>query len=284
MRHLTRFLICLMLVTAFGLGTVAVQADIIKETILTLAVTKLLDFDADTAAEVVTIDSTNVATTTGLVTITDLRATTNNDTLAEATLRIASTGTFAVDIDNGAFSSAEALQTETNVGAAGSSGTATEYGDGYHHTTVITGLDISGGITSAGSETITGVAYTFPECAIVIHSCVWDGKVYAATATDTAEEFAIGTAAGSGALTTTEQDILVVGVLDGAITTTPGVTHQDTTLSSLNGAGVTPAWYDGTGAAITANVSIYDSSWNNGPETLYITGTLTIVWSFVGDF
>ena len=60
-----------------------------------------LNWDANSAHEVVTIDSTDVATTTGLVTITDLRAGANNDTLAKASFRVASSGSYGANFADG---------------------------------------------------------------------------------------------------------------------------------------------------------------------------------------
>jgi len=52
-----------------------------------------LDWDANVAEEVITINTTDVATTTGLVTITDLRAGVNNDNVIEAPFIITPSGT-----------------------------------------------------------------------------------------------------------------------------------------------------------------------------------------------
>ena len=65
------------------------------------AIAGILDWDGAEAGEVVTIDSTDVATLTSLVEITDLRAGVNNDTAAEASLAINSSGTFALSITSG---------------------------------------------------------------------------------------------------------------------------------------------------------------------------------------
>jgi len=173
-----------------------------------------------------------------------------------------------------------AITTAANVGTAGSSATAAEYGDGYRHTTVLTGVSIAHAVGNGSAEAVTGVVYTFPEGAIIVHGTLVDLVVSAPSITDN-DEIGLGSAAAADddTLTNTEEDILT-GAAGGAITAA-GTDYEANGLP-----GTSPVLLDGTAGAKTVNLNLCSGTGNTwgAADTITITGTVTILWSYLGDY
>lgn len=181
------------------------------------------------------------------------------------------------------------IRTETGVGTAADGITVTEHGDKYHHTTVLTLanfpvlMEDEAGVAAHGGAKL----YDFPEGAISIRGIVSNLAVTKTVATgvisDTFDgDFAVGTAtAGAGAtLTGTEADIL-------PSTATPQAVAGATTAKGQSTA-TQHVVHDGTTTAIDAylNFAIDDADHDIGVATpnLYNTGTITILWDWMGDY
>jgi len=173
-----------------------------------------------------------------------------------------------------------AIKTAANVGAAGSNATAAEYGDGYRHATVLTGISIAHAVGNVSAEAVTGVIYTFPEGAIIVHGSLVDLVVSAPSITDN-DEIGLGSAAAADddTLTGTEEDILT-GAAGGAITSA-GTNYEANGLP-----GTSPVLFDGTAAAVTANLNLCSGTGNTwgAADTITVAGTVTILWSYLGDY
>ena len=174
----------------------------------------------------------------------------------------------------------------SNVGAKnGSTVSVVEYGfGGFLHKTVLTltATPIAIADATAGG----GVKlYTFPDGGITIMGGSFS---VAPTTTSTIAstlksgvtiEMGVGTAsAGAGALTTTEEDLIL-----GA--TGPTSTVINVAAAAIVSAGGTVAILDGSGTAKTANLNIgfVTATDIDADATATLTGTVTLLWAFNGD-
>ena len=172
--------------------------------------------------------------------------------------------------------------TTRNVGTAGTSCTATEYGNGIVHTTVLAVSALSVTMTDAGAAGChgTSVLYTFPAGGVTILGATADLTLTAGAGGigDTAAAVAsVGTAAvgtDNATLTTTEADI----ISSTAYTLVGGTKNADAT-----GPG-TVAFFNGTASAKTANLNIaVPDADSSASDTMTVSGTVNISWLFSPD-
>ena len=185
--------------------------------------------------------------------------------------------------------------TETNltsagVGAvAGTNVSVAEYGTADIHKTVITltaetiTISDDAGVAQYGGTKI----YDFPQGLLYTHGAVIDGALTAGvTGTIIATwdgDVALGTVtATTGAtLTGTESDVLQSTATTTAIAKV-GVTDAISIATALTESGA--RWFDGTTTAkdLYLNFLIDDAATHTG-GTATFTGTITIMWSIIGD-
>lgn len=182
---------------------------------------------------------------------------------------------------NGIIISAN-LKTTGNVGVADSSTvTAVEYGDGFHHITVLTLTTFIIGTPNAGNADDFGsVLYTFPTGTHVQSTMYYNIGLTVGTQTDDTPEIGIGSieADGSSAsLSSTEMDYITSNAWSTALTGGAEVFGPDVATAgaltgiSLNASGDSKkVWLN---AADTWNASV--------TGTLRASGTVIIVWDFL---
>jgi len=178
----------------------------------------------------------------------------------------------------GSFSSS--LQNSQGAGTVGTGVTAVEYGDGYHHSTVLTLTAVSLGSTADfAAKALGALIYTFPAGNLIIRaSRVNVGVTFnqaAAIALDTIE-FGLGTVIGAGVFATLGE--VAAGAED--ITSGPGTLLDDaeatekvsTTAVTIATAGVHLVHY---------NIA---ATWPDmaAVSTTSAAGTVLLDWVFLG--
>jgi|WetSurMetagenome_2_1015567.scaffolds.fasta_scaffold190794_2 hypothetical protein len=182
---------------------------------------------------------------------------------------------------NANLSAIDAKIGPTTAGAKSASVTAAaETGNTIMHRTVLTGITLTEVVTLGGVEVINDLIYTFPEGGIVIHGAMFDGTVVSTAAGEAnSTELALGSAAAAAAaeLTGTEVDLCAKTTHN-----MNGVTAVD----HENVAAPTTAFFDGhaTAAKVYLNVAPAAASAWDAAGTITFAGSVTLLWSFVGDF
>lgn len=172
--------------------------------------------------------------------------------------------------------------TTRNVGTAGTGCTATEYGNGVVHQTVLAVSALSVTMTDAGAAGCHGTSnlYSFPAGGVTILGATADLTLTAGAGGigDTAAAvWSVGTAAvgtDNAALTTTEADIV-----SSVASTLVGGTKN------AQGAGpATVTFFDGTGTAKIArlNIAVPDAG-SSASDTFTVAGTVNVSWLFTPD-
>ena len=175
---------------------------------------------------------------------------------------------------------AGALRTAENVGAAATGVTAVEYGDGYNHVTVLT-LDTTLPAIAGGAALAVGkLAYTFPAGDCVVSSSRIDAAITQSEGNITSDtpDVGLGTTIASGA----------VSVLDGTAAFENLITGQ--TATDCNGTAIVKSSAPSPGADLvieagddhTVYVNAADTWAASGDAAAQLTGTVTIVWQFLG--
>lgn len=194
-------------------------------------------------------------------------------------LVVTSGGTATIE---GTFTSTTALQSTADAGSeTGTNVSVVEYGDGVIHKSVFTFSSATITLANGGVNNHLDF-YTFPAGAIKILAASVDIAV-TNTANFNASDndhfyLAVGTADGSGDLTTTEQDIIAKTDFDteaGANTLHDWHAQTDTLAGLLDGT-TTPA-------NLRVNLYIPDAN-DKGTNIIAMTGTLTVVWVNCGDY
>jgi hypothetical protein len=173
-------------------------------------------------------------------------------------------------------------ETSQGVGAvAGTGSTVVEYGNDIVHKTVITLAALSVTMTDAGAAGSHGSTkiYDFPAGNILIHGSTTNLTTLAGSGgiTDTAALVgAVGSVAtvnDNATLTTTEANICPSAA--GTLTDGAGV---------LKGKSTDTSTIDGTATAVDAllNLAVPDAG-SSANDTVAVTGTVTILWSNLGD-
>lgn len=194
-------------------------------------------------------------------------------------LVVTSGGTATIE---GTFASATALQSTADAGSeTGTNVSVVEYGDGVIHKSVFTFSSATITLADAGINAHLDF-YTFPSGMVKILGASVD-IVVTNTANFNASDndhfyLAVGTADGSGDLTTTEQDIIAKTDFDTAGGT--DLAHDwgastDTVTGLLDG--------HSTAANLRVNLYIPDAN-DNDTNIISMTGTLTVVWVNCGDY
>ena len=172
----------------------------------------------------------------------------------------------------------------------GATVTVVERGGEVMHKTILTCTATPVTITDdAGVAQYGGVAklYDFPEGAIITHGAVIDGSVTLGTTGTIIATWAGGISLGTAAATTgatltgTEADIMPE-VDVAAATASVAVVDAVSVATALTESGA--RWFDGTATATDLYMNLVvddDATHTSGTGTF--TGTVTIIWSFVGD-
>lgn len=169
--------------------------------------------------------------------------------------------------------------TTRNIGATVSGVTAEEYGDDFHHTTVLTLTNLVVTLVKNGTSTGGGGTkiYDFPEGLILPRG--GSSNLTITAAGDKSFLASCGTAAAGtdGTLTSTEISFLP----STAATTSSGAgTCKMKSTVSIPVPG-TPL--DGTGGAIDLYLNAALNADATGVETLTFNGTITYTWDLLGD-
>lgn len=191
----------------------------------------------------------------------------------------------------GAVSSTSPPLTTSGVGAkAGSTVSVVEQGDGIWHRTIITCDATPVTITDDANVAQYGGAgkiYDFPEGLINIQGAVIDGAVTLGTTGTITNTWAGGVALGTAAATTgatlvsTEADVMPE-VDVGAATAKVAVVDAVSVAAVLTESGA--RWLDGTGTAKDLYLNlVVDDSVTHTSGTGTFTGTITILWTNLGD-
>lgn len=169
----------------------------------------------------------------------------------------------------------------------GATVTAKEYGDGVQHKTVLTCTATPISISDdAGVAQYGGVkVYDFPEGLLLFQGAVIDGSLtgYASLIDTFDGDVALGTAtATTGAtLTGTEADLLQSTALTQAVSEV-AVSDAVTIATALTESGA--RWHDGTSTAKDMYLNfVIDDNAAHGAGTATFTGTITFLWSIIGD-
>jgi hypothetical protein len=176
------------------------------------------------------------------------------------------------------------MVTADGVGAKnGAAITATEYGDGAVHKTVLTLVDLDISMVDSGANGGHGShkIYDFPDGAIQVLGASYNlttARVSTGLATNAAIVGAIGstaTATDNATLTTTEADVIA--------STTGTLTSGAGTLKKYGS--LVAAAFDGTTTALDLylNAAVVDAG-ISATDTLRVNGTITLMWANLGDF
>lgn len=170
-----------------------------------------------------------------------------------------------------------AAQNQANVGTAGTNVTAVEYGDGYHHVTVLTltAAELTPTIP-ADAEGAGAVIYTFPAGVYVGQSCHMDITAGVMDSATNAADLGVGSLIASGdiaTLTTAAMEDWVTGQTVADVSTF--VKEKSTVMT----AGANLLFEAGDSHVLNLNVA---ATWNATVATASVTGTVTIVWDFLG--
>ena len=162
-----------------------------------------------------------------------------------------------------------------NVGAAVNA-TAKEFGDPYHHVTVITVPAFTQAVTSAALAFGKKI-YDFPQGIIRFKESFLTTTIAAPVSTTTGE-VALGTVVAAGAAATTGGTATFENILDGTAMTETSPT------GAVSNFVFTPETDnpDGTTTALDLYLNIA-GTWE-AIENLTITATLVLFWDYLGDY
>lgn len=175
---------------------------------------------------------------------------------------------------------AKALRTNANVGTAGTSVTAVEYGDGYNHVTVltVTAAALAPTTVPADAEGIGAVVYTFPAGVYVgtaIHAdlTAFTGTGLAAT---NAVDFGFGSLIASGDIAT-----LTTAAMEDWLTgqTIADISSPATEKSTIMTGGAPLLFEAGDSHVLNLNMA---GTWNDTFTDPLATATVVIHWTYLG--
>ncbi len=173
--------------------------------------------------------------------------------------------------------SAKALQTNANVGTAGTGVTAVEYGDGYNHVTVLTLTAAALTPTiPADAEGAGAIIYTYPAGVYVVDACHMDITAMTVDSATNAADIGVGSLISSGdiaTLTTAAMEDYVTGQ------TIADVSSPAKEKSTIPTGGASLLFEAGGSHVAHINIA---ATWNSTVATLDATGTVTIAWRFLG--
>ena len=194
---------------------------------------------------------------------------------------LASTGACTKAQAQAAMVLLDAGTTVNNVGAVNTGVTAVEYGDQFHHRTVLT-VSQASALTLADNASIADgyLLYTFPAGAIVVHNAYMSLTVTNAEHDTEANDLGLGTTIGAGAVAVLSGTAGFENILTGATAAVGTAEVAQDICNSTGGIGglligsgnphlvhanVAAAWADTAGTALDADLA----------------GTVIIDWSFV---
>ena len=170
-----------------------------------------------------------------------------------------------------------AVRTTASVGTAETGATAVESGDGNYHKTVLTVSTTLPAIAGGANLAVGKLLYTMPAGAIAIHSAKMSLAITQTQGNITADtpDGGLGSVIASG----------VVATLDGTATFEDILTGQ--TFNDCNGTAEVKTVANQpmvmeTGAAHTVYFNVADGWAASGDAAATLTGTVTLIWSFVG--
>ena len=172
----------------------------------------------------------------------------------------------------------------------GSTVTVKEYGDSALIKTVITLSSTPVTVTSVTTGNGVGGTkiYDFPEGYIQNHGCLADLSITIATADQA--DFTDGTPEGDigiGTVAPANADALGTDATDDDFATATAFTMSSYTDSSVTCPPEASANFDGTSTAkdLYVNVLVDAADIDDGTaSTVYISGTVTVLWSLLGDY
>jgi len=170
------------------------------------------------------------------------------------------------------------LQTNANVGTAGTGVTALEFGDGFNHVTVLTLTAAALTPTiPADAEGAGVIIYTFPAGVYVGTAVHMDITAFTADSATNAVDMGIGSLISSGDIAT-----LTSATMEDWLTgqTVADISSPATEKSTIMTAGAPLLFEAGGSHVVHLNVA---GTWNNTVATADATGTITLYWTFLGS-
>jgi hypothetical protein len=179
-------------------------------------------------------------------------------------------------LDDGDVSLEGSVRSASNVGTAATGVTAVEYGDGYHHTTVLTVDTTLGAIAGGAALGLGKLIYTLPAGAQIVDGASMSITIQQTEAhiTDDTPDVGLGTTVASGTVST----------LDGTAAFENLITGQ--TATDCDGTATEAATLPTAGAALlidsaddkTVYLNVADTWAASGDAAAALTGTVTISW------
>jgi len=170
------------------------------------------------------------------------------------------------------------LQTDANVGTAGTGVTAVELGDGMNHVTILTLTAAALTPTiPADAEGAGVILYTFPAGVYILTACHMDVTAFTADSATNAVDMGMGSLISSGDIAT-----LTTAAMEDCVTgqTVADISSPATEKSTIMTAGAPLLFEAGGSHVVHLNVA---GTWNNTVATADVTGTVTLYWTFLGS-
>lgn len=174
-----------------------------------------------------------------------------------------------------------ALQTTQSLGTVGSGVTAVEWGDRYHHTTVLTLSTTLPAIAGGANLAVGKLIYTFPAGDVIVEACSMNVTLTAADGNIDADtpDVGIGTVIGSGAVAVLGGTATFENIITGQTATDCSGTNIPAVLGPTAGGplGIADA------AAHTVHLNVADGWAASGETACPLAGTVVLRWSWLGD-
>lgn len=249
------------------------------------------NLDAGASGTAGTVDVFPATEAKGKIAITATDSTGNTTTTitnaaqsATATMTIPDTNgsasfvmTAAAQTIGGVKTFSSAIATSANIGTPATGVTAAETGDGVYHRTVLTVATVLPAITGGAAEAEGVLLYTMPAGAIAIHSAKMSLAITQTQGNITADtpDGGLGSVIATGAVSTLDGTATFEDILTGQTFNDCNGTAEVKTVSNQ------PMVME-TGAAHTVHFNAADTWAASGDAAATVTGTVTLVWSFIG--
>jgi len=177
------------------------------------------------------------------------------------------------NLDPGSTPTFASLKNTANVGTVASGSSVVEYGDGYHHTSVITVNTTLGAIAGGASLGLGKLLYTLPAGAQVINDVYMSMAITQTQGNINADtpDVGLGTTVASGAVATLDGTAAFENVMTGQ------TAANCTGTATVNTATISMALEAGDDKTIYLNVA--DGWAASGDAAALLTGTVTINWT-----
>jgi len=171
------------------------------------------------------------------------------------------------------------VKTNANVGTAGTGVTATEWGDGYTHTSVLTVSTTLAAITGGVAQALGNLVYTFPAGAIVVNEAYMSMAITQSEGNINADtpDVGIGTTQASGANATLS-----------AVASTAEDIITGQTAADCNGTATVKTIDESMDAVViesgdtrTVYFNVADTWAASGDSAAAIAGTIVLKWAFM---